>query len=249
MIDVSSSESEPEVAIKKPFQFQAKVKPYRKPTTVASKTNSTPKSTAKLAPKTPSTTPLKIKAETPSAGSDHSTALEGDLKDLPAWITGEWVRQYLPTLYAFFFASEQPFEHFSKTDTFVDIVQMIVHLVYPDASYTAKLGDPIVQKVRHIDAKTPIAIANSSPLWLVIQACQRKAVLSGELRHQSCREFLQGKPEEVLIRCRQSRVLQLGSQRRWAGSLARPNTGGLHCRRHTSRLCREFCHSSYPHLR
>lgn len=126
------------------------MKPYQKRTASIASVPSTPKPASKLVPKTPSATPLKVKAETPAVAADDLTALDGDLKDLPVWVADGWISRYLPTLYSFFFSSTEPFKHFSKSDPFVGFVQVIVKLVYPEASYTAKLGDPIVQKVRGV---------------------------------------------------------------------------------------------------
>lgn len=66
------------------------------------------------------------------------------MSNLPNFATERWQSVFLPTLYAKFFASDQPFDGFVKgSDRFVELIQDTVDEVYPDVDYMVTASSSI----------------------------------------------------------------------------------------------------------
>lgn len=86
------------------------------------------------------------------APKKHLTSNNVRMSDLPDFAQEEdtWRNIFLPTLFDRFFASSEPFAKFVKgSKSFVQFVQDIVGLVYPDVEYVVHSRCPIHLVVSH----------------------------------------------------------------------------------------------------
>lgn len=60
----------------------------------------------------------------------------------------KWRNEFLPTLYHALYVSESPFKHFRKeSDEFLNTLQAVFDIVYPDISYKLSVRDALVTLV------------------------------------------------------------------------------------------------------
>lgn len=57
-------------------------------------------------------------------------------KTLPAFAQAKWISSYLPTLYAAFSTTDEPFKNFTKnSEVFLALVQDVVDKVWPESTH------------------------------------------------------------------------------------------------------------------
>jgi hypothetical protein len=73
-----------------------------------------------------------------STASDASS-----VATLPSFARANWTNRFLPTLYHHFGSSRELWKLFTKGDKMLLIIQEVVNVVYPNATYRAKWGNKI----------------------------------------------------------------------------------------------------------
>jgi hypothetical protein len=129
---------------------QARSKPIHHAT--ASSTESTAKPTSVGAikgGKAPASL-AKVKLEALDALSKRiSCALTLETDGLPGFAKAGWTASFLPTLYSYLSAANNPWELYAKGSNLVKTIQNILDTVYPGSQYEVQLGDKIFTMVGH----------------------------------------------------------------------------------------------------
>ena len=115
-----------------------------KPTATSRRTNTAP-SASKAKTKFPTVKSTASFLASPPTSAD-SISFETD--SLPIFARGKWGTSFLPTLYTCLGSASNPWKLYEEDSNFIETLQTILDIVYPDSGFIIVIGDKIYSMVR-----------------------------------------------------------------------------------------------------